>query len=327
MTTKDPSEICAGGCGLPASDEELRKLLTPEQYHVMKENGTERPFTNAYHNNKAEGIYVDRISGVPLFSSKTKFDSGTGWPSFYAPISPKVVKEVVDREYGMVRTEVRAAKSDSHLGHVFDDGPAPTGLRYCMNSASLRFIPVADLEKEGLGQFLPDFGKTPTGTKATQAEKREVAIFAAGCFWGVEETFRATPGVKATSVGYTGGHLENPTYKAVCSDTTGHAEAVRVEYDPAVVSYDKLLEIFWTSHDPTQVNRQGPDIGTQYRSSVFFTSPEQEKAAIASKKKLGESGKFRRPIATEIVPATTYYPAEDYHQQYLAKRGLSNCHL
>ena len=273
MTTKDPSEICAGGCDLPASDAELRKLLTPEQYHVMKENGTERPFTNAYHNSKAEGVYVDRISGVPLFSSKTKFDSGTGWPSFYAPLSPKAVKEVVDSEYGMVRTEVRAAKSDSHLGHVFDDGPKPTGLRYCMNSASLRFVPVADLEKEGLGQLLTDFGKEPTGSKATQVEKREVAIFAAGCFWGVEETFRATPGVKATSVGYTGGHLENPTYKAVCSDDTGHAEAVRVEYDPAVVSYDKLLEIFWTSHDPTQLNRQGPDIGTQYRSScLLYTS-------------------------------------------------------
>jgi peptide-methionine (S)-S-oxide reductase len=153
------------------------------------------------------------------------------------------------------------------------------------------------------------------------------ATFAAGCFWGVEATFRALPGVMATRVGYTGGQMANPTYEDVCTDRTGHAEAVEVEYDPAAISYDKLLDVFWEHHDPTQVNRQGPDWGTQYRTVIFFHSPEQEAAAKASKEKLEKSGRYRKPIATQIVPAVTFYPAEDYHQQYLEKRGLASCHI
>lgn len=153
------------------------------------------------------------------------------------------------------------------------------------------------------------------------------ATFAAGCFWGVEAAFRQLPGVISTRVGYTGGHSGNPTYKDVCSDQTGHAEAVEIEYDPAKLSYDKLLEVFWENHDPTQVDRQGPDYGSQYRSAIFFHSPEQEAAAKASKDKLQQSGALRRPIATQIVPATTFYEAEDYHQQYLEKRGLATCHI
>jgi peptide-methionine (S)-S-oxide reductase len=153
------------------------------------------------------------------------------------------------------------------------------------------------------------------------------ATFAAGCFWGVEELFRNTPGVLSTQVGYTGGHTQNPTYKEVCTDRTGHAEAVEIEYDPERISYEELLEIFWANHDPTTLNRQGPDIGTQYRSAIFYHSPEQKAAAIASKQALEQSGRFRRPIVTEIVPAGPFYRAEEYHQQYLAKRGLSHCHL
>ena len=153
------------------------------------------------------------------------------------------------------------------------------------------------------------------------------AIFAAGCFWGVEHTFRQVPGVVSTRVGYTGGHTADPTYKQVCSDGTGHAEAVEVEYDPARVSYDQLLDIFWENHDPTQLNRQGPDWGTQYRSAIFFTSPEQEQAAKASKQKRENSGAYRKPIVTQIVPETPFYAAEDYHQQYLEKRGLASCHI
>src|SRR5437016_2602398 len=152
------------------------------------------------------------------------------------------------------------------------------------------------------------------------------ATFAAGCFWGVEATFRALAGVTATRVGYTGGQMSNPTYEDVCTDRTGHAEAVEVEYDPAAISYDKLLDVFWESHDPTQVNRQGPDWGSQYRTAIFFHSPEQEAEAKASKEKIEKSGRFSKPIATQIVPAMTFYPAEDYHQQYLEKRGLASCH-
>jgi peptide-methionine (S)-S-oxide reductase len=153
------------------------------------------------------------------------------------------------------------------------------------------------------------------------------ATFAAGCFWGVEATFRQLPGVSSTRVGYTGGSTSNPTYKDVCTDRTGHAEAVEVEYDPATLSYEKLLEIFWENHDPTQLNRQGPDYGSQYRSGIFFHTPEQEAEAKASKEKLEQAHRYSRPIVTQIIPATTFFEAEDYHQQYLEKRGLASCHI
>lgn len=155
----------------------------------------------------------------------------------------------------------------------------------------------------------------------------EKATFAAGCFWGVEATFRRVKGVKSTVVGYTGGTLENPSYKEVCSDRTGHAEAVEVEFDPAVVSYDQLLDVFWGCHDPTTLNRQGPDVGTQYRSAIFYETPQQKATAEASKEKLAASGRFSKPIVTEIAPASIFYRAEDYHQQYLEKRGVTQCHL
>jgi peptide-methionine (S)-S-oxide reductase len=155
----------------------------------------------------------------------------------------------------------------------------------------------------------------------------ELATFGAGCFWGVEVTFRNVPGVKDAVVGYLGGTLANPTYRDVCTGRTGHAEVVQVTYDPAEVSYDKLLEVFWANHNPTTLNRQGPDVGTQYRSAIFFHTPEQQRAAEASKKHLEASGRFRSPIVTEITPASTFYPAEDYHQRYLEKRGLASCHV
>lgn len=155
----------------------------------------------------------------------------------------------------------------------------------------------------------------------------QLATFGAGCFWGVEAAFRKTKGVTATAVGYEGGTLDNPTYKQVCTDRTGHAEVVQVEFDPAQVSYDQLLDVFWNSHNPTQMNRQGPDVGSQYRTVIFYHSPEQETVAQASKDRLAESGRFRQPVVTQIVPAMTFYPAEDYHQQYLEKRGLASCHL
>lgn len=155
----------------------------------------------------------------------------------------------------------------------------------------------------------------------------EIATFGAGCFWGIEAAFRRMPGVVDAAVGYSGGHTPNPTYKDVCTDETGHAEVVQVTFDPAQLSYEQLLNTFWQIHDPTQVNRQGPDSGSQYRTAIFFHSPEQEAVAQKSKAALQASGKFRRPIATEITPAGTFYRAEEYHQKYLEKRGATSCHL
>ncbi|HEX6820192.1 MAG TPA: peptide-methionine (S)-S-oxide reductase MsrA [Ktedonobacterales bacterium] len=155
----------------------------------------------------------------------------------------------------------------------------------------------------------------------------EFATFGAGCFWGVEAAYRQIEGVVSTAVGYEGGRTANPTYRDVCSHTTGHAEVVRVEYDPARVSYDTLLGVFWENHDPTQLNRQGPDVGDQYRSVIFYHTPEQQAAALASKERLEQARTFRKPIVTQVVPAETFYRAEDYHQQYLEKRGLSSCHI
>ncbi len=155
----------------------------------------------------------------------------------------------------------------------------------------------------------------------------EKATFGAGCFWGVEATFRQIPGVVATAVGYAGGTLDNPSYKDVCTDSTGHAEVVEVEYDASKVKYEDLLKVFWQNHDPTTLNRQGPDVGTQYRSAIFYHTPEQQKAAQASKEALERSKTFRRPIVTQIEPAGHFWRAEDYHQQYLEKRGLAHCHI
>jgi peptide methionine sulfoxide reductase msrA/msrB len=302
-------------------DKELKKMLTPQQYDVTRQCGTEPPFQNAYWNNKKPGIYVDVITGEPLFSSTEKFDSGTGWPSFTAPIKRESVVEKEDAGHGMVRTEVKSKGSDSHLGHVFADGPGTNGMRYCINSASLKFISVEDMEKEGYGEYLYLFGKK-TG------KKTEMAAFGAGCFWGVESAFRELKGVLKTEVGYMGGTMKDPTYEDVCTGKTGHAETVKIEYAPAEVSYEKLLDIFWKMHDPTTPNRQGPDVGTQYRSVIFYYNEIQKEAALLSKKKIEDSGRFSKKIVTEIAPAPEFYKAEDYHQQYFGKQGMKPaCHL
>ncbi len=314
--------------------EQLQKQLTAEQFHVTQEAGTEPPFRNAFWDQHEPGVYLDVVSGEPLFSSTDKFESGTGWPSFVKPIAPNVV-EKKDFAFGMLRVEVRSKQGDSHLGHVFDDGPRDRGgLRYCINSASLKFVPASKLEANGLGAYAalfptvkqekPDAMNTTTAAQPTT----ETAYLAGGCFWGMEDLLRKIPGVLETEAGYTGGWLENPKYDDTHDSKSGHAEAVKVVFDPRKLTYAELLEKwFFRMHDPTTLNRQGNDVGTQYRSAIFFTSEAQKTTAAEVKTKVDASGKWKKPVVTEIAAFSKWWKAEDYHQDYLVKHPNGyTCH-
>jgi peptide methionine sulfoxide reductase msrA/msrB len=332
------------------ADDVIKKKLSPTQYQVTQMDATEPPFRNELWDNHEAGIYVDVVTGEPLFSSTHKFDSGTGWPSFTQPIEKDRVVSRSDRSHGMVRVEARSKGGDSHLGHVFDDGPRPTGQRYCINSASLRFVPAAGLEAEGYGEYRSLFASAsepiaPATDNACTIDGKaaaskngdavscnatiEEAVLAGGCFWGMEDLLRDIPGVIDTEVGYAGGTTANPTYEQVSSGRTGHAESVRVTFDPTKLSFADLLEKwFFRMHDPTTPNRQGNDRGTQYRSAIFYTSPEQKKAAEEAIARVNASGKWKQPIVTEIVAAGPFTRAEGYHQDYLVNNpGGYTCHF
>jgi len=282
-----------------AEGEEMKyNELNSAEERVIVHRGTERPFSGKYYQNKENGTYICKRCGAPLYRSEDKFDAHCGWPSFDDEI-PGAIKRVPDADGR--RTEIICNNCGAHLGHVFT-GEKMTGkdIRHCVNSISLNFIP------------------------AQEKVQTKKAYFAGGCFWGTEYLFQNAEGVISSRVGYMGGRKQDPTYREVCGGSTGHTEAIEVVYDPAETTYEKLARLFFEIHDPTQVNRQGPDIGEQYRSAIFYLDEEQKQTAEKLIRILGEKG---YEIATELTPAGTFWEAEEYHQDYYRTRGGSPyCH-
>jgi len=272
--------------------------LTPEEERVILHKGTEKAFTGKYTDNKEQGAYTCKQCDALLYRSEDKFDSHCGWPSFDDEI-PGAVKRVSDADG--VRTEIICSNCGGHLGHVFlGEGYTDKNTRHCVNSISMEFIP------------------------EIVAVKTEKAYFAGGCFWGLEYFFQKAEGVIETTVGYMGGHKDDPTYKEVCSSATGHAEAIEVLYDPSRTNYETMAKLFFEIHDPTQVDRQGPDVGDQYRSAVYYTDDKQKRASEKLINILKDKG---YKVATELVEADTFWKAEEYHQDYYQNNGQTpNCH-
>ena len=272
--------------------------LTPEEERVIIHKGTEAPFSGKYNDFKEAGTFVCKRCGAALYRSEDKFSSGCGWPSFDDEI-PGAVKRTLDADGH--RVEITCAACGAHLGHVFEgEGLTSKNTRHCVNSISMEFV--------------------PAGQKAAL----DTAYFAGGCFWGVEHLLQQKDGVKSVKSGYMGGHKDNPTYEQVCSGTTGHAEAAEVVYDPAVISFEALAKYFFEIHDPTQKNRQGPDIGTQYRSAIFYNNDEEKRTI---EKLIGILKDKGYAVTTEVSPADKFWPAEDYHQDYYDKTGKTPyCH-
>lgn len=283
--------------------------LTPDEARVILHKGTEASFSGAYIHNKGTGTYHCRQCDAPLYRSSDKFDSGCGWPAFDNALEGAVLRKP---DPDGQRVEIVCARCSGHLGHVFEgEGFTPKNTRHCVNSISMIFVPAGQQKEQ-------------TPAPAATAPPSATAVFAGGCFWGVEDAFSKVPGVLDVVSGYTGGKVDKPTYDLVSKGYTGHAEAVRVTYDPAKVQYETLARLFFEIHDPTQLNRQGPDMGTQYRSALFYADEAQKAVA---EKLIGQLRSKGWDVVTEVLPASTFYLAEDYHQDFTARTGRGACHL
>ena len=272
--------------------------LSSDEKHIIKYKGTEAPFTGEYNDFFEAGVFICRACESPLYESNTKFNSGCGWPSFDDELEGAIVRHE-DLSGGRVRTEISCAKCDGHLGHIFEgEQITAKNTRHCVNSLSIKFVPHSNLE---------------------------VATFGAGCFWSVEKNFKSVKGVYMVQVGYMGGKTLNPTYHDICRGDTNHAEVLHINFNPKVISYIDLLNIFWENHNPTTLNQQGPDVGTQYRSVIFYYSDLQKVSAKKSMKDVQSN--YSKPIVTQIIPKDKFYRAEEYHQNYLNKNNLESCGL
>jgi peptide methionine sulfoxide reductase msrA/msrB len=289
--------------------DQWHQRLSPAAFDVLRNQGTEPAGSGEYADTTGDGVYCCAGCGLPLFSSETKFHSGTGWPSFYQPIKKENVAQLHDTSDGLDRTEIHCPRCGGHLGHVFDDGPQPTGLRYCLDSVALKFTP-----RDKLASLAdPAAIAKPKAAKPNSA----TAVFASGCFWCADAAFKQIKGVEHVVSGYCGGNKDSANYETVSTGNTGHAESIQVTYDPARVSYDQLLDVFFASHDPTEVDRQGNDVGKQYRSAIFYSDDVQRRAAEAKIQALTRAHAFPDPIVTAVEPLKAFYPAEDYHQNYV----------
>lgn len=280
---------------LVLTDDQWKKVLPPDLYAVARQADTERAFTGTLWKSETKGTYYCAACGLKLFKSDQKFVSSCGWPSFFEQDNKNSITFKDDNSYGMRRIEALCGRCDSHLGHLFDDGPEPTGKRYCMNAVSLDFVPdaVANQNKGNL----------------------ETITIGGGCYWCVEAVYENLTGVEKVVSGFAGGTVENPSYEEVCTGRTGAAEVVEITYDKTKTNLDEIFQVFFTVHDPTTLNRQGADVGTQYRSVIFYKNEEQKKAAESIIAELNKEV-FNNKIVTTLEPFKAFYKAKDYHQNY-----------